>query len=133
MPIWSDIYILYSSYFIFCRYLHYNEITSIQSGTRREKKKGWTYNQYKTTTSIFIHDTIDEDNKANIQLKIYTLPQLTLSFILAFNCIYGIFSLNNSLFKDYVSPMFLLEFDLTETNYAARPFLFNKTLEHNVF
>jgi hypothetical protein len=43
--------------------------------TRREKKKGWTYNQYKTTTSIFIHDTIDEDNKANIQLKIYTLQK----------------------------------------------------------
>jgi hypothetical protein len=32
---------------------------------------------------------------------------------------YGIFSLNNSLFKDYVSPIFLLEFDLTETNNAA--------------
>ena len=43
--------------------------------TRREKKKGWTYNQYKTTTSIFINDTIDEDNKANIQLKIYTLQK----------------------------------------------------------
>jgi hypothetical protein len=43
--------------------------------TRREKNKGWTYNQYKTTTSIFIHDTIDEDNKANIQLKIYTLQK----------------------------------------------------------
>jgi hypothetical protein len=41
--------------------------------TRHEKKKGWTYNQYKTTTSIFIHDTIDEDNKANIQLPIMGL------------------------------------------------------------
>jgi hypothetical protein len=33
MPIWSDIYIVYSRYFIFCRYLNYNEIASIQSGT----------------------------------------------------------------------------------------------------
>ena len=33
MPIWSDIYIVYSRYFIFCRNLNYNEITSIQSGT----------------------------------------------------------------------------------------------------
>jgi hypothetical protein len=32
---------------------------------------------------------------------------------------YVIFSLNNSLFKDYVSPIVLLEFDLTETNKAA--------------
>jgi hypothetical protein len=53
--------------------------------TRLEKKIGWTYNQYKTTTSIFIHDTIDEDNKANIQLKIYTL-QKVFSFGLCVGC-----------------------------------------------
>jgi hypothetical protein len=29
MSIWSDIYIVYGRYFIFCRYLSYNEITSI--------------------------------------------------------------------------------------------------------
>ena len=41
------------------------------------EKKGRTYYQNKTTTSIFIHDKqpIDEDNKANIQLKIYTLQK----------------------------------------------------------
>jgi hypothetical protein len=33
MVIWSDIYILFSRDFIFCKYLNFNQITSIQSGT----------------------------------------------------------------------------------------------------
>jgi hypothetical protein len=38
---------------------------------------------------------------------------------MASNCMYDICSMNNSLFKDCCSPIFLLEFDLTETNNAA--------------
>ena len=44
---------------------------------------------------------------------------LALSFNLALNCISDIISLHNSLLRDYFSPIFLLEFDLTETNNAA--------------
>jgi len=32
MLIWSQIVIVYSMYFIFCRYLNSNKITSIQEG-----------------------------------------------------------------------------------------------------
>jgi hypothetical protein len=38
---------------------------------------------------------------------------------LAFNCIYGFISLNNSWLRDYFSPIFLLAVDLTNTNNAA--------------
>jgi hypothetical protein len=41
-----------------------------------------------------------------------------MSFDLTFNCIYGVFSLNKSWLRD-LNALFLLEFDLTDTNNSA--------------
>ena len=60
------------------RYVHViYRLIFTHGDTSREKIKGQTNNQYKTTTSVFLRDTypIDDGNKANIQLKIYTLQK----------------------------------------------------------
>ena len=43
--------------------------------------------------------------------------KLDMSFNFAFNCIYGILSLNNSWLRDFSNALFLLEFE--DTNHAA--------------
>jgi hypothetical protein len=64
------------------------------------EEKGRTYNQYKPTTLVFICDTINEGNKANIQLKIYTKKETLGSVTISNKEIELKKPLNNKLFSE---------------------------------